>query len=164
MSEHQYEPRRTALLLVDPYNDFLSEGGKIWPMVKGVAEEVGLFDHLRTVVAGARSAGIKIFFVPHRRWEPGDYEGWDHVNPSQRQVQQLQPFAKDTWGGEWHPDFTPQHGDIIIKEHWPRAASPTRTWTSNSSSTASPTLSRLGCSPTPASSRPGASPWSSATM
>ena len=75
MSEHQYEPRRTALLLVDPYNDFLSEGGKIWPMVKGVAEEVGLLDHLRTVVAGARSAGVKIFFVPHRRWEPGDYEG-----------------------------------------------------------------------------------------
>jgi len=96
MSGHQYERRRTALLLVDPYNDFLSEGGKIWPMVKGVADEVGLLDHLRAVVAGARSAGIKVFFVPHRRWEPGEYEGWDRVNPSQRQVQQLQPFAKDT--------------------------------------------------------------------
>jgi len=118
MSEHQYEPRRTALLLVDPYNDFLSEGGKIWPMVKGVADEVGLLDHLRAVVAGARSAGIKVFFVPHRRWEPGDYEGWDHANPSQRLLQQLQPFAKNTWGGEWHPDFVPQSGDVIIKEHW----------------------------------------------
>jgi uncharacterized protein len=41
-----------------------------------------------------------------------------HVNPSQRLVQQLQPFAKDTWGGEWHPDFVPQPGDIVIKEHW----------------------------------------------
>jgi nicotinamidase-related amidase len=113
MSEVRYEPSRTALLLVDPYNDFLSEGGKIWPMVQTVADEVGLVDHLRAVVAGVRSAG-----VPHRRWRPGDYEGWDHVNPSQRQVQQLQPFAKDTWGGEWHPDFVPQSGDIIIKEHW----------------------------------------------
>ena len=56
MSELHYEPSRTALLLVDPYNDFLSEGGKIWPMVKGVAGEVGLLDHLRAIVAGARSA------------------------------------------------------------------------------------------------------------
>jgi nicotinamidase-related amidase len=40
------------------------------------------------------------------------------VNPSQRQTRQLQPFAKGTWGGEWHPDFTPQPNDIIIKEHW----------------------------------------------
>jgi nicotinamidase-related amidase len=118
MSDIRYEPSRTALLLVDPYNDFLSDGRKIWPMVKGVADEVGLLDHLRAVLAGARSVGVKVFFVPHRRWEPGDYEGWDHVNPSQRLVQQLQPFAKDTWGGEWHPDFVPQPGDIVIKEHW----------------------------------------------
>jgi hypothetical protein len=42
MSEHRYDSRHTALLLVDPYNDFLSDGGKLWPMVKGVADEVGL--------------------------------------------------------------------------------------------------------------------------
>jgi nicotinamidase-related amidase len=118
MSEHPYDSSRTALLFVDPYNDFLSEGGKIWPLVKGVAGEVALLDHLRAVVAGVRSVGIKVFIVPHRRWEPGDYESWDHVNPSQRQTQQLQPFAKGTWGGEWHPDFAPKPGDIIIKEHW----------------------------------------------
>lgn len=26
-----YDLSRTAVLLVDPYNDFLSEGGKLWP-------------------------------------------------------------------------------------------------------------------------------------
>jgi nicotinamidase-related amidase len=27
-------------------------------------------------------------------------------------------FARGEWGGEWHPDFAPRDGDIIIKEHW----------------------------------------------
>ena len=26
---------KTALLIVDPYNDFISDGGKIWPYVRG---------------------------------------------------------------------------------------------------------------------------------
>lgn len=108
----------TALLFVDPYNDFLSEGGKLWPYVKEVAEEVGLLDNLRTITAAIRKAGIPIFIVPHHRWEPGDYEGWDHPNPDQIASGRMQTFAKDTWGGEWHPDFAPQPGDIVIKEHW----------------------------------------------
>ena len=51
-----YDPATTAILLVDPYNDFLRDGGKLWPRVKGIANEVGLLDHLREVIstAGAR--------------------------------------------------------------------------------------------------------------
>jgi len=30
MSDFHYDASRTGLLLVDPYNDFLSEGGKLW--------------------------------------------------------------------------------------------------------------------------------------
>ena len=33
-----YDKSITALLVVDPYNDFISEGGKIWPRIKAVAE------------------------------------------------------------------------------------------------------------------------------
>ncbi len=29
-----YDPAITAILLVDPYNDFLSEGGKTWPRLE----------------------------------------------------------------------------------------------------------------------------------
>jgi hypothetical protein len=38
MSLPTYATGSTALLFVDPYNDFLSEGGKIWPRVRPVAE------------------------------------------------------------------------------------------------------------------------------
>jgi nicotinamidase-related amidase len=122
-----YPLERTGLLFVDPYNDFLSEGGKLWPMLKDVAGEVGLLGNLRAIVDTARKAGIQLFIVPHRRWEPGDYENWDHPNPTQRAVQKRQTFAKGTWGGEWHPDFEPRPGDIVIKEHWGQADLPTPT-------------------------------------
>jgi len=118
MVDDRYARDRTALLFVDPYNDFLSDGGKLWPLVEGVAKEVGLLDNLRTITAAIRKAGIQIFIVPHRRWELGDYEGWDHPTPYQVASGQAQAFAKGSWGGEWHRDFAPQEGDVIIKEHW----------------------------------------------
>ncbi len=113
-----YPADRTGLLLVDPYNDFLSEGGKLWPLLKGIAAEEHLLDHMRQIVAAVRAAKIQLFIVPHRRGEPGDYENWDHPTPYQVASGERQIFAKGSWGGEWHPDFTPQPGDIIVKEHW----------------------------------------------
>lgn len=113
-----YHPTTTALLLVDPYNDFLSEGGKVWPRVRAIAEEVSLLDHLRGLVKAARDNGYRIFFVPHHRWEPGDYEKWDHPTPYQLGAASRQTFAKDTWGGTFHDDFQPQPSDVVVHEHW----------------------------------------------
>jgi nicotinamidase-related amidase len=118
MSDLIYRPEHTALLFVDPYNDFLSEGGKLWPNVAAVAEEVRLLDNLRSVAAEVRRAGIRVFIVPHRRWEPGDFTSWDHATPYQLASAGAEAFAKGTWGGEWHPDFVPQPGDVIAKEHF----------------------------------------------
>ena len=113
-----YHPTTTALLLVDPYNDFLSEGGKLWPRVAAIAEEVKLLDHLRALVKAARDKGLKIFFVPHHRWEPGDYVKWRYPTPYQLGGAKRQSFAKDTWGGTFHDDFQPQADDSVVHEHW----------------------------------------------
>ncbi|MCA1854291.1 MAG: hypothetical protein LC647_18450, partial [Beggiatoa sp.] len=59
-----YTKDRTALLFVDPYNDFLSVGGKLWPYVREVVEEVGLLDNLHAITAAIRKAGIPVFIVP----------------------------------------------------------------------------------------------------
>ena len=83
MNSDGYMKERTALLLVDPYNDFLSYGGKLWPRVEAVAGEVGLLDNLRAIVSLVRTIGIRIFFVPHRRWVAGDYDSWAHPSPDQ---------------------------------------------------------------------------------
>jgi nicotinamidase-related amidase len=106
------------LLLVDPYNDFLSEGGKLWPLVAEVAEAVGLHRNLAAITATFRSSGRSLFVVPHHRAEPDDFAGWDHPSPYQVDSARAQVFARGSWGGDWHPDFAPQPGDVIVKEHW----------------------------------------------
>jgi nicotinamidase-related amidase len=118
MSHVDYPQNRTGYLLVDPYNDFLSEGGKVYPLIEPIANEVGLLDNLRTLDRTVRARNIPVFVVPHRRWEPGDYEGWDHPNPNQLKVMKGHHFARGEWGGEWHPDFAPKAGDTIVSEHW----------------------------------------------
>jgi nicotinamidase-related amidase len=112
------DPRRTALLFVDPYNDFLAPEGKLWPMVAGVAKSIGLHDNLKRVMTAIRSAGIQVVIVPHHRWKPNDLDGWDHPNPYMAGGYEQQIFADGSWGGEWYPDFAPQANDLISTEHW----------------------------------------------
>ena len=118
MTTVTYPLERTAYLLVDPYNDFLSEGGKVFPHIKPIAEQVHLLDNLRTLDKTVRGLGLQVAIVPHRRWEQGDYDNWNHPSPTQRKVQHAHTFARGEWGGEWHPDFAPQPGDIVAQEHW----------------------------------------------
>lgn len=118
MALNDYASNRTALLLVDPYNDLLSDGGKLWPQVKAVAEAVNLLTHLRMLVEAARRVGIAVFYIPHRRWREGDYDGWRHPNPWQTLTDRETVFGEGMWGGDWHPELALQPGDVVIQEHW----------------------------------------------
>ena len=113
-----YDPRSTAILLVDPYNDFTSEGGKLWPRLQEVAEDVGLVDNLRAIVKAARNAAAQVVFVPHHRWEETSYQGWRFVNASQAAARDMRLFARGEWGGQFHPDLQPTDGDVVAGEHW----------------------------------------------
>ena len=56
MNAPTYDNRMTALLVVDPYNDFISEGGKIWPRIKAVAEANNCVPNMLRVLNTARQA------------------------------------------------------------------------------------------------------------
>jgi ureidoacrylate peracid hydrolase len=118
MTDLKYERELTALLLIDPYNDFLSEGGKLWDRIKSVAEANDCIPHLLQLLATARMAGVRVVYAMHHRYRPGDYEAWKYVAPVQKAAWSRKTFESGTWGGEFRAEFVPQTGDIVAQEHW----------------------------------------------
>src|SRR5262252_5599336 len=94
-----YEREITALLVIDPYNDFISEGGKIWNRIRGVAEANNCVSHMQQVLNAARKAKLRIFYVMHRRYRPGDYETWKYTAPIQKRSWSSKNFEYGSWGG-----------------------------------------------------------------
>ena len=118
MAKLSYDKRLTGLLVIDPYNDFISEGGKIWGRIKAVAEANACVPHMEQVLNAARKAGIRIFYALHHRYRPGDYETWKYIAPVQKAAWASKAFEYGTWGGELRPGFEPRPGDIVALEHW----------------------------------------------
>ena len=108
----------TALLVIDPYNDFSSEGGKVWDCLKGIAEANKCVPHMLQVLNAARNADLRVFYALHHRYRPGDYETWKYITPIQKAAWSHKTFEEGTWGGEIRHEFAPQSGDIVALARW----------------------------------------------
>jgi ureidoacrylate peracid hydrolase len=118
-SQLTYEPELTGLLIVDPYNDFLSEGGKVYELSRTTLETHNVVEHMRQVLAAARAIGAQVFIAPHHRWRESDpYSRWKTMPPVQASAAQGRAFADGTWGGSFHPDFEPRPREVVAQEHW----------------------------------------------
>lgn len=113
-----YNKDRTALIVIDPYNDFISEGGKVWDRLRSVAEANQCVPHMSQVLNAARTAEIRVFYALHHRYRPGDYEDWTYIAPIQKAAWSRKSFEYGTWGGQIREEFQPQPTDIVAQEHW----------------------------------------------
>ncbi len=118
MAKATYEKEITALLVIDPYNDFISQGGKIWDHIRAVAEANDCVPHMLQVLNAARNAGLRVFYALHHRYRPGDYETWKYIAPIQKAAWEHKIFEYATWGAEIRSEFEPKPGDIVAQEHW----------------------------------------------
>ena len=118
MTSLKFDKETTALLVIDPYNDFISEGGKVWNRLKTVAESNGCVQHMLQVLNAARQAELRIFYAMHHRYRPGDYESWNYIAPIQKAAWSRKAFEEGTRGGEIRSEFLPQKGEIVAQEHW----------------------------------------------
>ena len=118
MTNLKFNIEITALLVIDPYNDFISEGGKVWDRLKSVAEANNCIPHMLQVLNAARKAKLRIFYALHHRYRAGDYETWMYVMPVQKAAWKRKTFEYGTWGGEIRGEFKPLPGEIVAQEHW----------------------------------------------
>jgi nicotinamidase-related amidase len=61
MTAPTYDKEIAALLVIDPYNDFISKGGKIWDRIRAVAEANNCVAHMLQVLSAARKANVHVF-------------------------------------------------------------------------------------------------------
>jgi nicotinamidase-related amidase len=104
MAAHTYDKDVTALLVIDPYNDFISEGGKLWDRIRAVAEANDCVPHMLQVLNAARSAKLRVFYAMHHRYRPGDYETWKYIAPIQKAAWRRKTFeygTSDPDGNGW---------------------------------------------------------------
>ena len=118
MAKPAYNKPLAALLVIDPYNDFISEGGKIWDRLKRVAEANQCVPHMEQVLDAARKSDIRVFYALHHRYRPGDYETWKYIAPIQKAAWSRKTFEYGSWGGEIRREFEPRPGEIVAQEHW----------------------------------------------
>ncbi len=113
-----YPQDRTVLLVIDPVNDFLSEGGAAWELTKKTVEMNNVIKNLQQVIAGARTAGIPVLFGPMAYTEE-DYadEQLQKRSGINRMMFEMKMFQAGSWGADFHPDLTPKAGDIILQPH-----------------------------------------------
>ncbi|RTE70311.1 hypothetical protein BHE90_015297 [Fusarium euwallaceae] len=110
---------KSAVILVDPFNDFLHPEGKLYGRVQESLVAADTVAHLRDLVNAAHAARIPIFYALHQSCERGNFDGWRHLSPSA--ARGVGAFAIGSWGAEildgLEPDV-PGNGDVVVSRHW----------------------------------------------
>lgn len=107
----------TALVLIDPYNDFVSRGGKAWPMTRTTGAGPQFVARLARALDAARAAGHEVAYAPHHRWRPGSFANRKHLAPTHLLIRYTRSFKRGGWGGRFPEVLEPRDGEIVASEH-----------------------------------------------
>jgi nicotinamidase-related amidase len=109
-----FDPKHTAVVLIEYQNDFTSEGGALHGAVGGVMESTGMLENTRALVDAARAAGATIVHAPIT-FAPGYGELADHPYGILKGVVDSTAFVKGEWGAEIVDSLAPQEGDVVVE-------------------------------------------------
>jgi ureidoacrylate peracid hydrolase len=113
-----FPPDKTALLVIDTVNDFLSEGGAAWDMAKRSVQTVNVVENLKRLLEGARERGVPVLHGPMAYTEE-DYAEHELQRRSaiNRVMFERKMFLAGTWGADFHPDLRPREDEIVLLPH-----------------------------------------------
>ncbi len=114
---------KTAIVLIEPQNDFLTPGGTMYQYIADQLKERNVIANLQKLLNGARGK-VKIFYVPFQAFKPG-FPELKKGGPGTEGLRGIEMDMKADWGtGAWlegtpGPEIIdaipPQEGDIVVK-------------------------------------------------
>lgn len=114
---------KTAIVLIEPQNDFLAPGGTMFAYIKDQLAERNVIANLKGLLDDVRGQ-VKIFYVPFHPFEKGfpelkkggpAYEGLRGIEIEMVADWGTGAWLKDTPGPAIIDDLQPQPGDIMIE-------------------------------------------------
>lgn len=118
---------RTALVVTDPQNDFLSPKGVTWSVVGESVTENDTVDHIETLLKAAKEAGIPVFISPHYYY-PSDH-GWQFEGALEKLMHDIGMFDRkdalnlegfEDSGADWLEPYKPYINDgktVVTSPH-----------------------------------------------
>jgi len=86
------DPQRTALVITDPQNDFLSPKGATWGLVGASVQANGTVANIETLMKTAKASGIEVFISPHYYYPTDD--GWQFGGAVETMMHSINMFER----------------------------------------------------------------------
>ncbi len=90
VAEITIDKSSTALLITDPQNDFLSETGAAYGLVKDNLKAVGTVEHIEALFKTAKETQLPVFVSPHFYYPHDDH--WQHRGALQQTINDIDMF------------------------------------------------------------------------
>ncbi|MEN8206400.1 MAG: cysteine hydrolase [Pseudomonadota bacterium] len=119
----QFEAGKTALLVTDPQNDFLSPKGVTWGVVGKSVTENNTVANIGSLLETAKKEGVPVFVSPHYYYAT-DY-GWQFEGALEKLMHHIKMFDRSTAlstegfeksGADWLEQYKPyiEDGKTVI--------------------------------------------------
>lgn len=119
----QFEAGRTALLITDPQNDFLSPKGVTWGVVGKSVTKNNTVANIDSLLKAAKNKDVPVFISPHYYYET-DY-GWQFEGALEMLMHNIKMFDRSTAlstdgfeksGADWLEQYKPyiEDGKTVI--------------------------------------------------
>ncbi len=121
------EPGRTALVVTDPQNDFLSPEGVTWGVVGKSVEANGTVDNIESLLKSAKKTDMPVFVSPHYYF-PTDH-GWKFGGAVETMMHAIKMFDRqgalttqgfEGSGADWLEQYKPYLEDgatVVASPH-----------------------------------------------
>ncbi|RFU31607.1 hypothetical protein B7463_g4736, partial [Scytalidium lignicola] len=110
----------TAIILIDPYNDFLHPEGKMYPALSASLAETNTISHINDLLIAVRSHKIPVYYGLHQQYKLGSFDGWKHMKALHQSQKDNKVFEEGSWGAEIFEGMEPklENGDVVVSKHW----------------------------------------------